>query len=217
MKRSKVFFGAVTAMICGFLMVGCSSSSEEKMPDTPPVGNTAPTGGTGGATGGATVTGVPAVPGGSFVTIGEFSLAKLVHVSAQLNKTETINGSCHIEDLTANPGVASILKRALKTHNIAVVDDKSKAVYSLRCSMEQQFAGRRTYTTMRISFTNVKEGNVSLWSGVSSISGRGRYPVGRYAASLAGALMYNFQRFAVSNVSRRMLQAYYPSLAAAGE
>ena len=86
MKRSKVFFGAVTAMICGFLMVGCSSSSEEKMPDTPPVGNTAPTGGTGGATGGATVTGVPAVPGGSFVTIGEFSLAKLVHVSAQLNK-----------------------------------------------------------------------------------------------------------------------------------
>ena len=161
-----------------------------------------------------TLEAAPTVP---FVTIGEFAKARLVHITAHAHKTMALNGSCYIADNTKTTAVYGILKRALKLNNLKVVQDQKGADYILNATLDRQLSGRRTAITFKVTFSSNKN-NELIWSASSSVSSRGNIPASEYAASLAGAAVYYFQRFSTtSGVSKRMLMAFYPRLAAAGE
>jgi len=152
-----------------------------------------------------------------FVSIDEFCRAKLVHIAAHTNKSVPLEGSCYIEDNSMTPVVEIILKRALKAHNLQISSDKNTASYILSVSFDQQYIRRRTYTTLKLVFSENKRDNPVLWTGAASVSGRGNYSVSLYAASMTGAVMYNFNQFATTNVNRRTLQSYYQRLASIGD
>ena len=151
------------------------------------------------------------------VPLGEFSKARLVHVTAQAHKSMTLNGSCYIADNTKTTVVYGILKNALKLNNLKIAQDQKSADYTLNATINHQLSGRRTVITMKITFTSNKN-NEMIWSATTTVSSRGNIPASEYAASLAGAAMYYFQRYSTtSGVNKRMLMAFYPRLAAAGE
>ena len=197
----KKLTGAVCGGICCcFLISGCSRASDEAIPSPDsPLG---------------TVNGVAVAP---FVSQKEFCRARLIHVATRVQKTFSSGGSCYIEDRTMTPVVGSILKRALKAYNLQVSSDKNSANYILDVSFDQRYIRRRTYTTLKLVFSENKKDNPLLWVGAATVNGRGSYPVNLYAASMTGAVMYNFNQYAAKNVDRRTLQSYYRQLASIGD
>ena len=183
-----------SGVFCGLMLTGCSSAPDEARPkssDSLPSHYVA----------------------NGFVPLDEFCRAKLIHVVAHTNKSVVLNGSCYIEDNSTNPVINIILKRALKNHNLQIAHDKNSANYILNVSLDQQYVRRRTYTTLKLVFTENNKDNSVIWTGVASVSGRGSYHINQYAASMTGAIMYNFNQFATTNINRRTLQSYYQRLA----
>ena len=165
----------------------------------------------------AAVAGSAPAPAGGFVTFNDFCNAKLVHVAAHAYKIAPMTGSCFIDDQTMTPAVSMVVRRALKANNVAVTTDRSTAAYVLILAFEQSYRGRRTYTTLKGLLYENKPGNPTVWTGAAVVSSRGSAPAGTFAASQAGALMYNFQRAITTNVSRHMLESYYNRLASVGD
>ena len=185
----KVVFSVFAGLFCGFLTL-------EAAPAAPAV---------------------PATPAAPLVTLGEFSKARLVHVTAYAHKAVALNGSCYIADNTKTTVVYAILKKAHRLNNLKIAQDQKSADYTLNATIDRQLSGRRTVITLKTTFTNNKT-NEMIWSASSTVSSRGNIPASEYAASLAGAAVYYFQRYSTTSaVSKRMLMAFYPRLAAAGE
>lgn len=158
-----------------------------------------------------------ALPVNGFISEDEFCRAKMIHVAAQTNKAVTLEGSCYIEDNSTIPVVGVILKRAIKAYNLQIAQNKKDAKYILSVIFSQRHVGRRTQTTAKIVFSENKKDNPILWSGAAGVSARGSHSADLYAASLTGAIMYNFYQFTTTNVNRRMLQSYYQRLASIGD
>ena len=158
-----------------------------------------------------------ALPVNGFISEDEFCRAKMIHVATQTNKAVTLEGSCYIEDNSTIPVVGVILKRAIKAYNLQIVQNKKDAKYILSVVFSQRHVGRRTQTTAKIVFSENKKDNPILWSGAAGVSARGSHSADLYAASLTGAIMYNFYQFTTTNVNRRMLQSYYQRLASIGD
>ena len=158
-----------------------------------------------------------ALPVNGFISEDEFCRAKMIHVATQTNKAVTLEGSCYIEDNSTIPVVGVILKRAIKAYNLQIAQNKKDAKYILSVVFSQRHVGRRTQTTAKIVFSENKKDNPILWSGAAGVSARGSHSADLYAASLTGAIMYNFYQFTTTNVNRRMLQSYYQRLASIGD
>lgn len=158
-----------------------------------------------------------ALPVNGFISEDEFCRAKMIHVATQTNKAVTLEGSCYIEDNSTIPVVGVILKRAIKAYNLQIAQNKKDAKYILSVIFSQRHVGRRTQTTAKIVFSENKKDNPILWSGAAGVSARGSHSADLYAASLTGAIMYNFYQFTTTNVNRRMLQSYYQRLASIGD
>ena len=158
-----------------------------------------------------------ALPVNGFISEDEFCRAKMIHVATQTNKAVTLEGSCYIEDNSTIPVVGVILKRAIKAYNLQIAKNKKDAKYILSVVFSQRHFGRRTQTTAKIVFSENKKDNPILWSGAAGVSARGSHSADLYAASLTGAIMYNFYQFTTTNVNRRMLQSYYQRLASIGD
>ena len=159
----------------------------------------------------------PAAATAPFVSMNEFCSAKLVSVAAQTTRGEVITGKCFIADNTAVPVVTAILRRALKSHNIVVTNDKNEAKCVISAAFSQRYYRRRMYTTLRVTFGENKPGEIPIWSGTASINSRGNTPVTTYAASMTGAVMYVFLQVTSTHVNRNMLQSYYQRLLAVGD
>ena len=171
-----------------------------------------------GSTGGSVVS----EAGGSvmendFVSLNEFCKARTIHVETYSGVEEMLRGSCFIADQTGVPVVSAILKRALKSQKFQLSNDKDLADYVLEVSLEQKYIRRRTYSTLKIVLRGNKAGKAAVWTSVAVVSGRGSYPAWTYAASQAGAAMYNFPQNFSGNVNRRLLGSFHQRLQAFGD
>lgn len=195
-RMLKRFSSAVLGGICCCIMVsGCASTDDQPAQSTKS----------------------EALPVNGFISEDEFCRAKMIHVATQTNKAVTLEGRCYIEDNSTIPVVGVILKRAIKAYNLQIAQNRKDAKYILSVVFSQRHVGRRTQTTAKIVFSENKKDNPILWSGAAGVSARGSHSADLYAASLTGAIMYNFYQFTTTNVNRRMLQSYYQRLASIGD
>lgn len=201
-KFSEKIFCAVAALICCFMMAGCASGDAEAAA---------------AAAGASPLAAVHNYAPNGFVTLDEFCKARLIHVNASLSKPGTVTGSCYVDNKSMDDVVPLVIKRALKSHNIAITQDRASADYVIEATLQQRLIRRRTYTTLKVVFSENKNDRAVIWTGAGAVSARGSYPAGMYSASLSGAVMYNFLQYVVHHVNNRMLQSYYSRLAVIGD
>lgn len=197
MKNSRVngrMFLSLGGLICSLLIAaGCASTPEKST-----VGNAQ-------------------ANTGDFVALSEFSKARVIHTVTETHKPEILKGACFIEDISRQPVVSAIVKRALRSFGVQVTANRSAAKYILQASLKQRHRGRRTYSTIRLAFRENNKSKTLVWTGAATVSTRGMHSPSMYAASLTGAAMYNFNQDVQSSVNRRMLNSFYERLCSVSE